>query len=107
IADYAKDWGRIVNLNFAGYPAVISAARSGASWAEITKKFNQSQYAEQDYNINTILNRASDVNALFGGGSAPISGGDTGDVATGDFSQAQLVAIGPAAVALIALVARR
>jgi len=105
IDNFANDWARIINLNMAGYPAIIQAARAKKSYAEITDVHNKSGWSEADYNINTIAKRAENIRVLYGSNLAPSS--PPSPTNTDNLSQDDLkkyAAIGLAVLAAIALV---
>lgn len=64
---YAADRIRLLNLNMAGYPAVVAAARSKGSYEAITKAHNASGWSEADYNVSTIVQRAEAAKKVIGG----------------------------------------
>lgn len=68
---FANDFARTINLNFAGYPGVISAGRTD-DYGIITKAMNASAWAEHDYNVTTINNRAKVARAYTGGTGKPV-----------------------------------
>jgi flagellum-specific peptidoglycan hydrolase FlgJ len=72
--NFVKDRIRLLSLNMAGYPAIVSAARSNAGYEAITRAHNASGWSADDYNVSTIVARAKEVAAL-GGISIPIMPG--------------------------------
>jgi hypothetical protein len=70
IDHFVKDYIRILNIDGHGYPEVRNV--EGESWEKITQDMNASAYAEADYNIGTIMERAREA-AKFSGGTVPPS----------------------------------
>jgi hypothetical protein len=68
IDDFANDYARILSMPHYGYPGVLAAARNNPqNYTQITDALNKSQYAESDYNINTIGQRAFFIRGIVKG----------------------------------------
>jgi uncharacterized FlgJ-related protein len=96
--DFTKDYIRILNINGHGYPEVRDVA--GESWEKITQDMNESAYAEADYNIPKIMERAKAA-AKLSGGSSPTPSPDVSGLSSQELQT--YATIGLAAVAFIAL----
>jgi hypothetical protein len=116
LTDFANDFSRTLLLPYDGYKKVIATAQTTKDYAALTKVMNDGPWAEADYNISTITQRAKEA-AKYRGVTVA-SGGAAGTQTTAfdlssvtskvnSMSNDELIkfaGIGAAVVALIALV---
>ena len=93
---FAEDWARILNVvKGVGYEAVLKTASITKDPVEITKVFNASKYAEQDYNVNVIVDRYNAIKNI------------KADDKKEDYDNNFLIAVGIAVLAVYNLIKKK